>query len=64
MDKYGRLSAIEKQRIEAGLAEGITHIYLAKVLERYNRTLVSFVEKPNATNQREKGCGVLSYSKF
>ena len=55
MPKNGRLTAAERQRIVAGLAEGLTLLDLAKELGRDKRTLVSFVEKPDTAPRKDKG---------
>ncbi|XP_076048296.1 uncharacterized protein LOC143029529 [Oratosquilla oratoria] len=55
MPRNVRLTATEKQRIVAGLAEGLTLLDLAKELGRDKRTLASFVEKPSTTPRKDKG---------
>ena len=55
MPKNGRLKVIEKQRIVAGLAEGLSIKDLATELERDPRTLASFVNNPNTKSRKDKG---------
>ena len=43
----GRLTAIEKQRIVAGLTEGLMIKALAKEMTRDTRTLTTFIKNPN-----------------
>lgn len=55
MPKKGRLTATEKQRIIAGLAEGLPIMNLATELERDPRTLATFVRNPNIKPRKDKG---------
>lgn len=55
MPKNGRLTAPEKNRITAGLAEGLTILQLSEELGRDKRTVASFVEKPKISPRKDKG---------
>ena len=55
MLKNGRLTATERQRIIAGLAEGVTLLDLAKELGRDKRTLEAFIKKPDTKLRKDKG---------
>jgi len=55
MPLKGRLTDSEKQRIIAGLAEGLSVLDLAKELGRDRRTVESYVKSPNIKERKDKG---------
>ena len=55
MPVNSRLTTAEKNRILAGLVEGLMLLELAKELQRDKRTLVSIVIKPTTNPRKDKG---------
>ena len=55
MPLKGRLTDSEKQRIVAGLANGLNVLELAKKLGRDRRTVESYVKSPNIKARKDKG---------
>ncbi|MEM9078998.1 MAG: transposase [Bacteroidota bacterium] len=55
MPLKGRLTDSEKQRIVAGLANGLCVLDLAKELGRDRRTVESYVKRPNIEARKDKG---------